>query len=201
MACARLDHIDHTAYMSFQCVGFSSSMNVSLRFRCPHLLQVSIKANPFVLFLVCLHLFVCLLSLILSETLQLCTLLAYFPSPVFLCAFLSTKAALPHPYLHQRPVLLWGPQSMMASFRERKWSVRRAFISKWSDVMWDCENHSARGVRCSLSWWGIAAWSLLFIAVRIIKVAQTHFSSFSHLWVKQLVFQHKHMGFFRLVEM
>lgn len=81
MACARLDHIDHTAYMSFQFVGFSSSMNVSLRFRCPHLLQVSIKANPFVLFLVGLHLFVYLLSLILSETLRLCTLLAYFPSP------------------------------------------------------------------------------------------------------------------------
>lgn len=143
MAWAWLDHFDHTAYMSFQFVGFSSSLNVALCFRCPHLLQVSIKANPFVLFLVCLHLFVYLLSYPLWNPSALYSL-SLFPLSCFLRALLSTQAALLHPCLHQRPVLLLGPRSVLASFRERKWSVRKCFYQQviWYDVrLWkpQCE--------------------------------------------------------------
>lgn len=195
MAWAWLDHFDHTAYMSFQFVGFSSSLNVALRFRCPRLLQVSIKANPFVLFLVCLHLFVYLLCLILSGTLQLCTLLAYFPFPVSCVHSCQHKL---HSFILVCTNALcyfwvlgacWLPSERGNDLSES------AFISKWSDMMWDCGNHSARGVQCSLKLWGIAAWSLLSLLSQNYKDSADRLSSFPHLWVKQLVFKHKDMGF------
>lgn len=155
MSWARLDHIDHTVY-EFS-VGFSSSLNVSLRFRCPHLLQVSIKANPFMLFLVCLHLFVYLLSLILSGTLQLCTLWAYFPSPVS-CVHSSQQKLHSLILICTNAPCYFGVLGAWWLPSERGNDLSgRAFISKWSDVMWDCENHSRRGVQRSLSLFGIAA--------------------------------------------
>lgn len=163
MGWAWLDHIDHTAYMTFQFVGFSSFLNAALRFRCPHLLQVSIKANPFVLFLVCLHLFVYLLCLILSGSLQLCALFAYFVSPLSCVHTCQQKL---HSFIlicTNALCYFWVLGACWLPSERGNDLSGSAFISKWSDVMWDCGNHSPRGVQCSLQLWGIAAWSLLLL--------------------------------------
>lgn len=115
-----LGHINHTAATSFQFAGFFRPPECGVvHFRSPHSLQVSIEVNPLVLFLVCLHLFVFLLRLILWNPSARCSL-SLLPLCCFSLALLSTKATQLRPYLHQRPVLLLGPRSMLASFRERK---------------------------------------------------------------------------------
>lgn len=153
MAWAWLDHIDHTAYMSFQFVGFSSSLNVALRFRCPHLLQVSIKANPFVLFLVCLHLFVYLLCLIPSGTLQLCALLAYFPSPVS-CVHSCQQSRAPSSLFAPTPCVTFG-SSEHVGFLQREEMICQEMLLSASDLMW-CEivKTTAREVFSVLSSYG-----------------------------------------------
>lgn len=115
-------HIDHTSTSLSDCWVFLLPQSRPGYVTCPHLQQVSVKANPLVLFLVCLHPLVYLLPLILSGTPQLS---AFFPSHPF--APLSTEATLLHPFLHQGPAFLSGLRSMLASFRERKRSVRKCF--------------------------------------------------------------------------
>lgn len=130
-----MGHINHSCHEFSVCGVFQLPECGVVHFRCPHLLQVSIEVNPLVLFLVCLRLFVFLLCLILGNPSALYSL-SLLPLSCFSLALLSTKAAQLRPYLHQRPVLLLGPQSMLASFRERKWSVSKGFYQQviWCDV-------------------------------------------------------------------
>lgn len=179
MAWAWLDHFDHTVYMSFQFVGFSSSLNVALRFRGPHLLQVSIKANPFVLFLVCLHLFVYLLCLILSGTLQLCTLLAYFPFPVFFACTLVNTSCTSSSLFAPTPCVTFGP-SERVGFLQREEMICQKVLLSASDLIW-CETvkTTAREVCSVLSNYGELQREVSFhCRVRIIKVVQTDFQAF-----------------------
>lgn len=125
--------------------------------RRPHLVQVSIKANPLGLFLLCLHLFVYLFCLILPGSLQLCPVLAFFPSSVSCMRSCQQKLHSFSLICNNALCFFWVLRACWLPSERGNDLSGSAFISKWSDVMWDCENHCTRGVQCSLQPQGIAA--------------------------------------------